>query len=101
MSSQTIYAELKNADNKQMWAFAQELYEYRRKQTTEVNTDSIDWTDKNSIKQFLAEALKKQTKDGNAAAAKEIARIFGVTEETQDIIIEPVDFAEVVWDSDG
>jgi len=99
VSSQTIYSEMKNADNKQLWAFAQELSELRRKKENEIDTSSIDWNDKNAIKQFLAESFKRQMDNGNAAAGKELSRIFGVTEESQDIIIEPVDFSEVVWES--
>ena len=90
---------MKNADNKQLWAFAQELSELRRKKENEIDTSSIDWNDKNAIKQFLAESFKRQMDNGNAAAGKELSRIFGVTEESQDIIIEPVDFSEVVWES--
>ena len=90
---------MKNADNKQLWAFAQELSELRRKKENEIDTSSIDWNDKNAIKQFLAESFKRQMDNGNAAAGKELSRIFGVNEESQDIIIEPVDFSEVVWES--
>ena len=49
MSSQTIYTELKNADNKQLWAFAQEIDSYRRKTTEEKPKGSIDFLDKKAV----------------------------------------------------
>jgi len=98
MSAQTIYADLQTDDNKKLWAYAQELAEFRRKSQEVVDTSSIDWSDKTAVKQFLAESFKRQVDNGNAAAGKELARIFGVTEETQDIIIEPVNFAEATWE---
>ena len=99
MSSQTIYADLKSGDNKKMWAYAQELAEFRRK-ADKVKNVNIDFTDKESVQQQVMEHLLQQTANGNAASAKELARLLGLGEATQDIIIETVDFAEATWQID-
>ncbi len=99
MSSQTIYADLKSGDNKKMWAYAQELAEFRRK-ADKVKDVNIDFTDKESVQQQVMEHLLQQTANGNAASAKELARLLGLGEATQDIIIETVDFAEATWQID-
>lgn len=98
MSSQTIYNELKEGDNKKLWAYAQEISEFRRKQERIVDASGVDFSDKDEVKKFIANALVKQMNSGNAASAKELARIYGISEETQDIIINLVNFAEVEWE---
>ena len=99
MSSQTIYADLKSGDNKKLWAYAQELAEFRRK-ADKVKDVNIDFTDKESVQQQVMEHLLQQTANGNAASAKELARLLGLGEATQDIVIETVDFAEATWQID-
>lgn len=99
MSSQTIYADLKSGDNKKMWAYAQELAEFRRK-SDKIKDVNIDFSDKESVQQQVMEHLLQQTANGNAASAKELARLLGLGEATQDIIIETVDFAEATWQID-
>ena len=99
MSSQTIYADLKSGDNKKMWAYAQELAEFRRK-ADKIKDVNIDFTDKESVQQQVMEHLLQQTANGNAASAKELARLLGLGEATQDIVIETVDFAEATWQID-
>ena len=101
MSSQTIYTELKNADNKQLWAFAQEMDSYRRKTTEEKPKGSIDFSDKKAVEQDLYEELRKAYKSGNVAGAKEIARLLNIGEASQDIIIEVIDFAKAYTESDS
>lgn len=99
MSSQTIYADLKSGDNKKMWAYAQELAEFRRK-ADKIKDVNIDFSDKESVQQQVMEHLLQQTANGNAASAKELARLLGFGEATQDIVIETVDFAEATWQID-
>jgi|TARA_X000001382_G_scaffold80681_3_gene56808 O6-methylguanine-DNA--protein-cysteine methyltransferase len=99
MSSQTIYADLKSGDNKKMWAYAQELAEFRRK-SDKIKDVNIDFSDKESVQQQVMEHLLQQTANGNAASAKELARLLGLGEATQDIVIETVDFAEATWQID-
>jgi O6-methylguanine-DNA--protein-cysteine methyltransferase len=99
MSSQTIYADLKSGDNKKMWAYAQELAEFRRK-ADKIKDVNIDFSDKESVQQQVMEHLLQQTANGNAASAKELARLLGLGEATQDIVIETVDFAEATWQID-
>ncbi len=99
MSSQTIYADLKSGDNKKMWAYAQELAEFRRK-SDKIKDVNIDFSDKESVQQQVMEHLLQQTANGNAASAKELARLLGLGEATQDKVIETVDFAEATWQID-
>ena len=38
--------------------------------------------------------------NGSAAAARELVHVEGIKEDTQDLIIEPVNFAEAVWETE-
>ena len=98
ISADTIYSDLKNGDNKQLWAYAKELSEFRRKNKSLSDTSSIDWNDKSSVKLYISEALKRQLDNGSAAAARELISVEGIKEDTQDLIIEPVNFAEATWE---
>jgi hypothetical protein len=98
MSSQTIYSELKSADNKQLWAFAQEIADLRRKATKVNDSSGVDFNDKAAVKEYISKALLRQMDNGNAASAKELTRILGVDAESEELIIEPVDFAEATWE---
>tara|TARA_R100000329_G_scaffold139444_1_gene121354 strand:- start:1214 stop:1516 length:303 start_codon:yes stop_codon:yes gene_type:complete len=98
MSTQTIFTDLQSGDNKKLWAYAQELNTFRRKEKEVANSSTIDFNDKSAVKQYISEALLRQMDNGNAASAKELARILGVNEETQDLILEPVNFAEATWE---
>lgn len=100
MSAQTIFAEMQTSDNKKLWAFAQELAEFRRK-SDKVKDVNVDFSNKEEVQQQVMEHLLKQTASGNAASAKELARLLGLGEATQDIVIESVDFAEAVWELEG
>ena len=82
-----------------MWAYAQELAEFRRK-SDKIKDVNIDFSDKESVQQQVMEHLLQQTANGNAASAKELARLLGLGEATQDIVIETVDFAEATWQID-
>lgn len=96
MTAKTIYADLQSGDNKKLWAYAQELAEFRRKKD-KVKDVNVDFSDKEVVKQQVMEYLLQQTASGNAASAKELARLLGLDEATQDIVIETVDFAEATW----
>tara|TARA_R110002012_G_scaffold184024_2_gene350575 strand:- start:95 stop:397 length:303 start_codon:yes stop_codon:yes gene_type:complete len=100
MSAETIYSDLKSEDNKKLWAYAKELAEFRRKADMVMEGSSIDWNDKSSVKLYISEALKRQMDNGSAAAARELVHVEGIKEDTQDLIIEPVNFAEVVWETE-
>lgn len=102
MSSQTIYADLKSGDNKKMWAYAQELAEFRRKAEKAIEDDDsdLDFNDTVAVKKHISKALLRQMDNGNAASAKELSRILGIDAESRDIIIETVNFAEATWEID-
>lgn len=102
MSSQTIFAEMKEADNKKLWAYAQELAEFRRKAEKAIEDDDsdLDFNDTAAVKKYISKALLRQMNNGNAASAKELSRILGIDADSRDIIIEPVSFSEATWEID-
>ncbi len=102
MSAQTIYADLQTDDNKKLWAYAQELAEFRRKAEKAIEDDDsdLDFNDTAAVKKHISKALLRQMDNGNAASAKELSRILGIDAESRDIIIEPVNFAEATWEID-
>lgn len=99
MSSQTIYTELKNADNKQMWAFAQEINNFRRKAEKIKDIDKIDFTDTDSIRQSVFEHLFTESSKGNAQASDKLGKYLGLEEGKQQLFIELVDFKNAYKDS--
>ena len=97
MTTQEIYNDMQSGDNKKLWSYAKELSEFRRKKD-KVKDVNVDFSDKEVVKQQVMEYLLQQTASGNAASAKELARLLGLDEATQDIVIETVDFAEATWE---
>ena len=102
MSAQTIYVDLQTNDNKKLWAYAQELAEFRRKdeKSSQDDDSDLDFNDTAAVKKYISKALLRQMDNGNAASAKELSRILGIDAESRDIIIEPVNFAEATWEID-
>lgn len=100
MSAQTIFAEMQSSDNKKLWAYAQELAEFRRKaeKSSQGDDSDLDFNDTSAVKKYISRALLRQMDNGNAASAKELSRILGVDAESRDIIIESVNFAEATWE---
>ena len=96
MTTQEIYNDMQSGDNKKLWSYAKELIEFRRKKD-KIKDVNVDFSDKEVVKQQVMEYLLQQTASGNAASAKELARLLGLDEATQDIVIETVDFAEATW----
>jgi hypothetical protein len=47
------------------------------------------------------EHLFDQSAKGNAQASDKLAKLAGLTEDTADIVIESVNFAEAVWELEG
>tara|TARA_R100001510_G_scaffold23472_1_gene20632 strand:- start:4143 stop:4499 length:357 start_codon:yes stop_codon:yes gene_type:complete len=101
-TTQAIYSRLKSADNKQLWAFAQELNsankraekaETKAKKTTKESV--VDLNDKENLRQSVLEHLYAESSKGNAQASDKLARLAGLGEETQDIIIEIVNYDDV------
>ncbi len=97
MSAQTIYSELKNGDNKQLWAFANELSEFRRKKETVKDASTVNLDDKEGLRQEVLEHLYQESSRGNAQASDKLAKLAGLTEESADIIIETVEFSNAQW----
>ena len=95
---QSIYARLKSADNKILWAFAQELYAANKKldkvkeKTKPVKESIIDLKDKEGLRTTVLEHLFAESAKGNAQASDKLARIAGLGEDKQDIIIEVVNY---------
>ena len=95
-SVQEIFDDLKNADNKKIWAYAQELYNANLK-LDKLNKkiksiDGVDFEDKESLRQLVLEHLLKESAKGNAQASDKLAKLAGLGETEQDIIIEIVNY---------
>ena len=97
-TAEAIYARLQDADNKQKWAFAQELHAANKK-LTKIESKlkskvqgSVDLKDKEGLRTTVLEHLFAESAKGNAQASDKLARLAGLGEETQDIIIEVVDY---------
>jgi hypothetical protein len=105
-TTQSVFSRLKSADNKQLWAFAQELVAANKKveRLEKVKTPKekpitkpaiIDLEDKEGLRQKVLEHLFVESGKGNAQASDKLARLAGLGEETQDIIIEIVNYDDV------
>ena len=98
MTSQEIYARLQEAegDNKKLWALSQEFEAvYRKLSKTEKQVKesaSLDLNDKEALRQSVLEHLFTESERGNAQASDKLARLAGLGEEKQDIIIEVVNY---------
>jgi len=97
-TAQSIYSRLKSADNKILWAFAQELYAANKKldkvkeKTKTVKESIINLKDKEGLRTTVLEHLFAESAKGNAQASDKLARIAGLAEDKQDIIIEVVNY---------
>ena len=106
MTSQEIYARLQESsgDNKKLWALSQEFEALYRKlskaekeakvATASVNTNrSSDLLeDKEGLRKAVLEHLFTESERGNAQASDKLAKLAGLGETEQDIIIEVVNY---------
>ena len=100
MKSQEIYARLQESadDNKKLWALSQEfeaLYRKLAKAEEQVKistTASVDLDDKDGLRKAVLEHLFTESERGNAQASDKLAKLAGLGEEKQDIIIEVVNY---------
>lgn len=97
-TAQSIYTRLKEADNKVLWAFAQELSLAQKrvdkveKKLEKTKSATINLDDKEGLRQSVLEHLYTESSKGNAQASDKLARLAGLGEETQDIVIEVVNY---------
>ena len=100
MKSQEIYARLQESadDNKKLWALSQEFGSLYRKldkaeeQVKIATTSAVDLDDKDGLRKAVLEHLFTESERGNAQASDKLARLAGLGEEKQDIIIEVVNY---------
>lgn len=103
MNSQEIYARLQESadDNKKLWALSQEFEALYRKlskaeeQVKIATTASVDLEDKDGLRKAVLEHLFTESERGNAQASDKLAKLAGLGEEKQDIIIEVVNYNDV------
>lgn len=103
MTSQEIYARLQESsgDNKKLWALSQEfeaLYRKLSKAQEEVKTANTTHSsdlleDKEGLRKAVLEHLFTESERGNAQASDKLAKLAGLGETEQDIIIEVVQYA--------
>lgn len=111
MTSQEIYARLQESsgDNKKLWALSQEFEALYRKlskaeaelmeQVKAVTTSGngcvsgVDLEDKDGLRKAVLEHLFTESERGNAQASDKLAKLAGLGEEKQDIIIEVVNYS--------
>ena len=95
-TAQSIYTRLKEADNKVLWAFAQELYTANNKlekaSKEKKVSKVVDLNDKEGLRNTVLEHLFAESARGNAQASDKLARLAGLGEQEQDIIIEVVNY---------
>ena len=99
MTSQEIYARLQESsgDNKKLWALSQEfeaLYRKLSKAEEEAKTanTTLDLEDKEGLRKAVLEHLFTESERGNAQASDKLAKLAGLGETEQDIIIEVVNY---------
>ena len=98
-TAQSIYTRLKEADNKVLWSFAQELSLAQKKvdkvekKLKKTKSATINLDDKEGLRQSVLEHLYAESSKGNAQASDKLARLAGLGEETQDIVIEVVNYS--------
>ena len=107
MNSQEIYARLQESadDNKKLWALSQEFEALYRKlskaeaelieQVKVATTSSVNLEDKDGLRKAVLEHLFTESERGNAQASDKLAKLAGLGEEKQDIIIEVVNYNDV------
>ena len=95
-TSQSIFAHLQSiaTDNKKLWAYAGEISEMQRKlsKLQASSPKNINLEDKEALRQSVLEHLYTESSKGNAQASDKLARLAGLGEETQDIVIEVVNY---------
>ena len=102
MTSQEIFARLQEADgdNKKLWALSQEFESLYRKlskaqdKVKEASESGLDLEDKEGLRKAVLEHLFTESERGNAQASDKLAKLAGLGEEKQDIIIEVVQYKE-------
>ena len=109
MTSQEIFARLQEADgdNKKLWALSQEFESLYRKlskaqdKVKEASESGLDTSrtgdlleDKEGLRKAVLEHLFTESERGNAQASDKLAKLAGLGEEKQDIIIEVVQYKE-------
>ncbi len=99
MKSQEIYARLKESsgDNKKLWALSQEFESVYRelnkaKEQVKAATSAVNLEDKDGLRKAVLEHLFTESERGNAQASDKLAKLAGLGEEEQDIIIEVVNY---------
>ena len=98
-SQQSIYAHLQNiaTDNKKLWSYSgklSQLYKSELKLKEQSKKSAIDLDNKEALRQSVLEHLYAESSKGNAQASDKLARLAGLGEETQDIIIEVVNYKQ-------
>ena len=96
-SQQLIYAHLQDiaTDNKKLWSYSgklSQLYKSELKLKEQSKKSAIDLDNKEALRQSVLEHLYAESSKGNAQASDKLARLAGLGEETQDIIIEVVNY---------
>lgn len=107
MTSQEIYARLQESagENKKLWALAQEfeaLYRQLSKakeQVKAVTTSTVDLEDKDGLRKAVLEHLFTESERGNAQASDKLAKLAGLGEEKQDILIEIIYYSDLKKES--
>ena len=99
-TQQAIYAHLQDiaTDNKKLWSYSGELsqiYKSEQKLKEQSKKSAIDLDNKEALRQSVLEHLYAESSKGNAQASDKLARLAGLGEETQDIIIEIVNYNDV------
>ena len=109
MTSQEIFARLQEADgdNKKLWALSQEFESLYRKlskaqdKVKEASESGLDTSrtgdlleDKEGLRKAVLEHLFTESERGNAQASDKLAKLAGLGEEKQDIIIEVVQYGK-------
>ena len=102
---ESIFSRLQSADNKVLWAFAKELHSANKsivklkektfkpkEKTKPIKESIIDLKDKEGLRTTVLEHLFAESAKGNAQASDKLARIAGLGEDKQDIIIEVVNY---------
>jgi len=89
-----------DGDNKKLWALSQEFESLYRKlskaqdKVKEVSESGLDLDDKEGLRKAVLEHLFTESERGNAQASDKLAKLAGLGEEKQDIIIEVVQYKE-------
>lgn len=107
-TKQQIFDEIKSADNKQLFALCGEYAnQYRiakkekeeREKLVETNKGGSNLQslldDKDALRAHVLQHLFQESEKGNAQASDKLARLAGLSESAQDIVIEVVSYAEI------